>query len=102
MKGLSKTPRRTHKPEGAPRRADATIRQYVAALEAENAKLHRQVAKLEVQDLSNRNRIDALEKELEDNRPKVNFSINTGAHETTEAELIERMRALGYRIEKLV
>jgi hypothetical protein len=75
--------------------------QYVAALEAENAKLHARIAKLEVLDRSKRNRVKALEKEFEENRPPpAKFVINTGTHQLTEAEIVERAKALGYRVAK--
>jgi hypothetical protein len=74
---------------------------YVAALEAENAKLHRQIAKLEVSLRSTENRLKAVEAEFKENRPTLNYNIDTGRHEPTEAELVEKARSLGYRLEKI-
>lgn len=39
------------------------VRDFVAELQRENARLHRRVAKLEVERISSMNRISALEKE---------------------------------------
>jgi len=41
---------------------DVECRNYVFALETENAKLQRQIAKLEVKDVSNQHKIAALKK----------------------------------------
>ena len=50
-------------------KADTHIKQYVSAMEAENAKLQRQIAKLEVNQVSLNNRVKALEKELKKHDP---------------------------------
>lgn len=49
--------------------ADPQISMYVAALEKENAKLHRRIADLETKHVSAQNRAAALEKELEKRPP---------------------------------
>src|SRR6185369_8530582 len=81
---------------------ERSTQQYITALEAENAKLHRQVAKLQVQERSTQNRLKALEKEFQENRPTVSLNINTATHEPTLADLMEKARHLGYRLERIV
>jgi hypothetical protein len=44
------------------RASDRVVRDYVRGLEAENTKLHRQIVRLEIKNLSQENRITALEK----------------------------------------
>lgn len=56
---------------------------YVAAVESENRKLHRQIAKLEAQVLTKHHRISALENEMKDLTKKhgVTFNMNIGSSE---------------------
>jgi ribosomal protein L18E len=43
---------------------EMVVREYVKKLESENAKLQRQIAKLECNDMSQKNKISALQKKL--------------------------------------
>ena len=58
--------------------AQTELREYVVALESENAKLQKRVAKLEAQDMSKQNRITALEKALKEETKKHSFNLNIG------------------------
>ena len=55
--------------------AKPELQHYIAALESENAKLHRQIAKLEAQDVTKQHRITALEKEMKALTKKRGFNL---------------------------
>lgn len=67
------------------KKADPVIRKYIAELELENEKLQRQIAKLEVQKVSCENRLKALEEEIKENKPQINFSVVDYANTKTKA-----------------
>ena len=67
------------------KKADPVIRKYIAELELENEKLQRQIAKLEVQKVSSENRLKALEEEIKENKPQINFSVVDYANTKTKA-----------------
>ena len=46
------------------KKADAPLKYYVAELEAQNLKLQKQIAKLQANEITLKNRVKALEKEL--------------------------------------
>lgn len=54
--------------------ADPEIQHYVAALEKENLKLHKQIAKLQAENVSLHSRITVLEEQAK--IPQANISIN--------------------------
>lgn len=61
---------------------ESEIKEYVRALQTENAKLQRRIAKLEVNNLSLNNRIKALKKELKEKPPAIRpfFSLPEGSN----------------------
>lgn len=91
------------------KKADPGIGLFVTSLERENLTLHRTIAKLQTQEISNRNRIKALEKELEKESTKHQFTLNTIyagfdpklSHEQMEKLITDKAKELGYRLEKL-
>lgn len=70
------------------KKADPIIRNYVSELEAENAKLQRQIAKFQVKDVSRDNRIKALEKAIKEDTPQVHIDIAN--FRLTEEQMTEK------------
>lgn len=75
----------TRSVKAAVRSASPQVREYVAALEAENRRLHKQVAKLEVKAKSQENRSKVLEKQINKYR-------KSGTVEDLMAEIAKRGR----------
>jgi len=59
--------------------SEPPIQNYVAALEAENLKLHKQIAKLQAEQVSLKSRVKILEDDLtqERKKPKVNDLVDS-------------------------
>lgn len=53
------------------KQCDPEIKLYIAALEAENAKLQFKIAKLQAENLSAENKIAALKETIKDNKPEL-------------------------------
>lgn len=83
------------------KKAHPDVKQYIAELKKENERLQAQIAKYQVKQFSLDNRMKALEKEIEENRPVVHFNLDSG-HQPTLAELTELAGKFGYRLEKTV
>ena len=56
--------------------AEADIQRYIVALEAENAKLHKQIARLVAENVSIQHRAEALEKALKEEAKKHGVKLN--------------------------
>ena len=67
--------------------AEAPIRNYIAALESENLKLHKQIAKLQVKHVSSDNRISALEDEIKELHGKTPDLLDLSEEELKEEAL---------------
>jgi hypothetical protein len=75
------------------KKADASVKRYVAALEAQNEKLELKIAKMEVENLSLENRVKAM---------KATDPLEWGDHDV--GRIVERinkfMEAQGYELAK--
>lgn len=54
------------------------VKEYIAQLTAENARLNKALVKREVSILSLNNRIKALEEEIKENKPELKINVNLG------------------------
>lgn len=87
--------------------ADPQVKMYISELTKENALLQKQIMKCEVKKVSLNNRINALEKEMKDNRGKFELIVDLSGDDKLlprpelEARLIKKLTEFGYRIEKI-
>jgi len=76
--------------------SDPEIKAYIKALKAKNAQLHRRMSQLEAEKISVEIERDAVKAQYE-----TLLRQHAAAGAPTEAELLVRITALGYRVEKV-